>query len=222
MGPIKTFNAKYTIQVASLIFSGKLFMYSMLFQSNPTGRNDSSLSRKGNSSIFSSERIVKENMPAMPNNISAEKSIFIMGCFSWPISAALREYLPKSFLLCRNIRNHSAGIKNNAPSIQNIKRDGNCGNAIPAVRYWAVNSPVVPKTIAAVFLNPICAVFSIIISMPFSQLGNFGQTLFRINIKQAALNRWVSGRQNGAEERSGRPSDVDEAEYVVKERIPVL
>lgn len=197
-------------------------MYSMLFQSNPTGRNDSSLSRKGNSSLFSSERIVKENMPAMPNNISAEKSIFIMGCFSWPISAALREYLPKSFLLCRNIRNHSAGIKNNAPSIQNIKRDGNCGNAIPAVRYRAVNSPVVPKTIAAVFLNPICAVFSIIISMPFSQLGNFGQTLFRINIKQAALNRRVSGRQNGAEERSGRPSDGDEAEYVVKERIPVL
>ena len=52
MEPTKTLNTKYIAQVVIIIFLGKLFMYSVLFQSNPMGKNDSSFSRNAKQHIF--------------------------------------------------------------------------------------------------------------------------------------------------------------------------
>lgn len=54
IGPAKTLNIKYTAQVAKIIFLGKLFMYSILLQSKPIGKNNNNFSRNVNSSAFSS------------------------------------------------------------------------------------------------------------------------------------------------------------------------
>jgi hypothetical protein len=71
IGPRKTLNTKYTKQVTILILSEKLFIYSILVQSKPIGKNDRNCSRNENVSIFSSGIIVNEKIPAIQNNTIA-------------------------------------------------------------------------------------------------------------------------------------------------------